>query len=216
MSDPISRKDDEEVLSSVRRKVNAERPDEEFDVKASGQERLVLTPQLRVDDEAVLRLEPQHARAAQFKDGAVSTSNPRVPLVSTTSDSDVFELSAKIAAFETAIGRIPDQWEPDGTGTDAYAGTALPAMNWPDLDQAEEGAPRDRNEPQVDPRETDRPAPLRLGGRGIDEKALEELVAEIVRAELKGPLGERITRNVRALVRREIQLAMAAQSDKQS
>jgi hypothetical protein len=30
------------------------------------------------------------------------------------------------------------------------------------------------------------------------------MIAEIVREELSGPLGERITRNVRKLVRREI------------
>ncbi|NJN40752.1 MAG: hypothetical protein HC807_08010 [Gammaproteobacteria bacterium] len=44
----------------------------------------------------------------------------------------------------------------------------------------------------------------------IDEAALRELVAEIVRSELQGPLGERITRNVRKLVRLEIQRALAA------
>nr|WP_249200503.1 hypothetical protein [Thetidibacter halocola] len=38
----------------------------------------------------------------------------------------------------------------------------------------------------------------------IDEEALREMVADIVRQELQGALGERITRNVRKLVRREI------------
>ncbi|MCV6825006.1 MULTISPECIES: hypothetical protein [Halocynthiibacter] len=38
----------------------------------------------------------------------------------------------------------------------------------------------------------------------FDEEALRELVSEIVRSELQGALGERITRNVRKLVRREI------------
>ncbi|WP_323783772.1 hypothetical protein [Leisingera sp.] len=44
----------------------------------------------------------------------------------------------------------------------------------------------------------------------LDEDSLRELVASIVREELQGPLGERITRNVRKLVRREIQRALAA------
>ena len=39
---------------------------------------------------------------------------------------------------------------------------------------------------------------------GLDDAALRTLVAEIVREELQGALGERITRNVRKLVRREI------------
>ena len=37
------------------------------------------------------------------------------------------------------------------------------------------------------------------------------LVADIVREELQGALGERITRNVRKLVRREIHRALTAQ-----
>ncbi|MEC3861180.1 hypothetical protein VK792_07780 [Mesobacterium sp. TK19101] len=43
----------------------------------------------------------------------------------------------------------------------------------------------------------------------IDEDQLHELVSRIVREELQGVLGERITRNVRKLVRREIQRALA-------
>ncbi|MCJ7871502.1 hypothetical protein [Phaeobacter sp. J2-8] len=45
----------------------------------------------------------------------------------------------------------------------------------------------------------------------IDEDTLRTMVAEIVRSELQGALGERITRNVRRLVRREIHRALANQ-----
>lgn len=45
----------------------------------------------------------------------------------------------------------------------------------------------------------------------VDEEILRNLVSEIVRQELQGPLGERITRNVRKLVRREIMRALASQ-----
>ncbi|MDX5383393.1 MAG: hypothetical protein LPJ92_10250 [Rhodobacterales bacterium] len=44
----------------------------------------------------------------------------------------------------------------------------------------------------------------------LDEESLRELVAEIVRQELQGALGERITRNVRKLVRREIHRALTS------
>ena len=44
----------------------------------------------------------------------------------------------------------------------------------------------------------------------LDEEMLREMVADIVRQELQGALGERITRNVRKLVRREIHRALAA------
>jgi hypothetical protein len=45
----------------------------------------------------------------------------------------------------------------------------------------------------------------------IDMDALRDLIAEVIREELNGPLGERITRNVRKLVRQEIARALEAQ-----
>ena len=45
----------------------------------------------------------------------------------------------------------------------------------------------------------------------IDEDMLRDMVSDIVRQELQGVLGERITRNVRKLVRREIQRVLASQ-----
>lgn len=44
----------------------------------------------------------------------------------------------------------------------------------------------------------------------LDEETLRELVTDIVRQELQGALGERITRNVRKLVRREIHRALTS------
>ncbi|MEZ5686318.1 MAG: hypothetical protein R3D78_10715 [Paracoccaceae bacterium] len=49
---------------------------------------------------------------------------------------------------------------------------------------------------------------IEAAGLPIDEADLRDLVAEIIRQELQGTLGERITRNVRKLVRREIQRAL--------
>ena len=48
------------------------------------------------------------------------------------------------------------------------------------------------------------------GDAFIDEETLREIVSELVRAELQGDLGDRITRNVRKLVRREIHHALAS------
>jgi hypothetical protein len=45
----------------------------------------------------------------------------------------------------------------------------------------------------------------------MDEETLREIIAEVVREELQGVLGQRITRNVRKMVRREIRLALAAE-----
>ncbi len=52
--------------------------------------------------------------------------------------------------------------------------------------------------------------PLDLGENLlIDEASLRALVSELIREELQGTLGERITRSVRKLVRREIARALA-------
>ena len=48
------------------------------------------------------------------------------------------------------------------------------------------------------------------GESGIDEEMLREIVRDIIREELAGTLGERITRNVRKLVRVEINRALTA------
>lgn len=47
------------------------------------------------------------------------------------------------------------------------------------------------------------------GGMAFDEEVLRDLVRDLIREELSGTLGERITRNVRKLVRAEIARAMA-------
>ena len=49
------------------------------------------------------------------------------------------------------------------------------------------------------------------GTESMDEEALRKLISEIVREELMGTLGERITRNVRKLVRREIYRILSSQ-----
>jgi len=45
----------------------------------------------------------------------------------------------------------------------------------------------------------------------LDEDTLREIIVDVVREELQGVLGQRITRNVRKMVRREIRLALAAE-----
>jgi hypothetical protein len=138
-------------------------------------------------------------------------------------------LSAKIAALETLIAARKDEWEPDSAGTDANAGTEPPAMAWedaadddldPDLDEDPANNPFDEAAPAAAhaPRnaasgtQTARETEIFSSDEDVlDEEALRELVSDIVREELQGALGERITRNVRKLVRREIHRAMAAQ-----
>ncbi|MDB4197473.1 hypothetical protein N9777_04225 [Ascidiaceihabitans sp.] len=114
-------------------------------------------------------------------------------------------LTSKIAALEAAIGKTDDQWEPDDTGGSDYSGTEAPSMKWGDA--AEVSFDED---PEAD--STMQHSGIASSADGIlDEEALRDLISEIAREELQGALGERITRNVRKLVRREIRSALIAQ-----
>lgn len=116
-------------------------------------------------------------------------------------DARAESLSAKIEALEAAIGKTKDQWEPDGEIGDDYAGTVHVApMAWRDH-EAEANAAEGGDSAELGD----------LDEAVLDEDSLRELVSDIVRQELQGALGERITRNVRKLVRREIHRALAAQ-----
>jgi hypothetical protein len=122
-------------------------------------------------------------------------------------------LTSKIAALEAVIGKTDDQWEPDDTGSSDYSGTEAPSMKWDDVgsdndaDNAE-GDNAETVEVDVEPQQA---AFSQSADELLDEDALRDIVSEIVREELQGALGERITRNVRKLVRREIHRALAAQ-----
>lgn len=120
-------------------------------------------------------------------------------------------LSAKIAKLETLVAGRNDQWEPDDAGTDAYAGTEQATMQWEDATEVPEPAEQtSAHESAVGDADSDVDSAVAFDDV-MDEAALRELVSDIVREELQGALGERITRNVRKLVRREIHRALAAQ-----
>lgn len=123
--------------------------------------------------------------------------------------------------------------DPDATTLSAYAtpedqlGQAVTPK--PEIDVAEEEPEQeaealvdtvDVQSPAVDPMESLLAVPAKkdqssvdlsdLDPSVLDEDTLRELVTDIVRDELSGVLGERITRNVRKLVRREIHRALMA------
>lgn len=94
-------------------------------------------------------------------------------------------------------------------GTEDGSGTAADdeADPWEDGTEGDD----DLDEPEGGAHQSGALAPER-GEAGapalIDEDMLTDLVAEVVRAELRGRMGERITQNVRKLVRREIARAL--------
>lgn len=142
-------------------------------------------------------------------------------------------LTRKVARLEKMISSQDEEWEPDGIQIDDdYSGTEVEAMSWedatPDTDDGaveetrtplralptghedEDHAPEQAPEAAA-AADDDASDALGLQDAVMDEAALRELVADIVREELQGALGERITRNVRKLVRREIHRALSIQ-----
>ncbi|MFK7745497.1 MAG: hypothetical protein AB8B47_10615 [Roseobacter sp.] len=239
MSDIVTNAEVEDVLSSIRRLVGDNKRPADSGVQVAVEDRFVLTPQLRVSESDVLVLQPQDAIETEedwcefeepplpepyvLKDAVARNPNqvaaeetehqqPALETPPSDAPSSFFELSAKIAALETAIAKTSDQWDPDGPGRDPYAGTQSPAMKWQDnVELDAKGTPvKDAADMPVDAN-TIRLAET-VEEQIMDESALRDLVSEIVRSELQGDLGERITRNVRKLVRREIQRALTAQS----
>lgn len=147
-------------------------------------------------------------------------------------------LGTQAAEFEALVAGRDDQWEPDGASGDDYAGGPVSALNWQESEEGpeEEGPSADPDWAEADDQTSERhaqnwqdedeahvaaahqpdaehaePETRFLDDAVLDEDALRDLVAEIVRQELQGALGERITRNVRKLVRREIHRALTSQ-----
>lgn len=148
-------------------------------------------------------------------------------------------LGKRAASFEVMLDSCDDQWEPDGGATVDHASRPRDVMAWqhdveeddpdpapsddPDHAEADEAASeayardwqsRERFHHRVDSPASDdweTSDALVFEDAVLDEDALRDLVADIVRQELQGALGERITRNVRKLVRREIHRALTSQ-----
>jgi len=231
MSDPLTRAEIEDVLSSIRRLVSEEGRLPRA-AAAGGGERLVLTPAQRIpaaqDAAAAIRAAarrlaepaaagapPSALAAVPVPMGATAASQaPSVPPAAERAEARSPTLEEAIAELEAAVAASHGEWEPDGSEAAADpvppppprlpgAARAATGRAAPDLPAANvhrlTGLP-------------DRPpaaAPV-ASAPGLDADALRELVVEIVREELQGALGERITRNVRKLVRAEIARALAS------
>lgn len=131
-------------------------------------------------------------------------------------------LESKIAALEELVGRShEEEWEPEQSEPDAPVfHRSSDVLEWQDHLPNTSVTP---DETVVDPAAGDQPvretaAPVERDASAassdavtIDEDTLRGLVSEIVRQELQGALGERITRNVRKLVRREIHRVLMSQ-----
>lgn len=193
----------EDLVSSVRRLVSA---DQGFDAADPG-DKLLLTPSLRV----------------------VPDIAPVAPLILTGSDLAPDDAGLSDAALLEAEWEEPIWSAPEAPLAEIALGVEeaelVPeAPMWPEVEEdALQGegpvvafpsaAAPAQPEDGIDVAEVLTSAVLEDENlRVMDEAELHDLVREIVRQELQGGLGERITRNVRKLVRAEVNRALAARA----
>jgi cell pole-organizing protein PopZ len=180
------------VLSSVRRIVTRETQAAVAGAANGVVEKLLLTPALRVD-------------------------TPPVTPISAAQRREPSALELRIAELERAVSGQPGDWEPDGSeGVDAetpkefvfrHGGHVTTSATRSEAPAETYASEETSDSARVLSAEV-APAPLRLDSAEIDEDQLREIVAQMIRTELQGALGERITQNVRKLVRREIHRAL--------
>lgn len=117
MSDPMTNVEIEDVLSSIRRLVAEGLPEKAAkpDVPPRPMPRLVLTPALRVDAPAA---KPGPTSRSPVKLGNAQRVDDKAAVAADISSADRASLLATIAELEAAVRNQPDDWEPDGTGTD--------------------------------------------------------------------------------------------------
>lgn len=237
MSEAMSSSDIEDVLSSIRRLVTgdlrprtADTPDDVPDaahaqpgpVEPSG--KLLLTPAFRVVPpgaeaprppvEGVLSVIGAHVATppAGFESetgdafSAATEAVPPRPVAAVTAapravaDTFVFTAPKDKARSQPVEAAVPfDDSAPDEVEEEEATVAAAPERRLhvrktdeDDVDDDEDILP-DEVSPVVD----------------LDEETLRELIRDVLREELQGPMGERITRNIRKLVRAELARAIS-------
>ncbi|MFZ5965063.1 hypothetical protein ACOXXX_19125 [Thalassococcus sp. BH17M4-6] len=131
-------------------------------------------------------------------------------------------LEQKVAELEAMIAQSGGDWESDAPGDGdnaAFLHEPDEPMAWQDYSEPEDTPVSDARVAYLNLRReaededgSDDTADLGADEAPmLDEEMLRDMVADIVRQELQGALGERITRNVRKLVRREIHRALISQ-----
>ncbi|WP_141246558.1 hypothetical protein [Actibacterium ureilyticum] len=226
MPDPMKNTDIEDVLSSIRRLVSYEpsnlRPAAAAK-PAPRPERLVLTPALRVHEEPERPAPVAVAEEAPAQPEFVHRAEAPEAVVS---DPAQQTLEDRIADLEVAVSQAGEEWEPDGSEAEANVyPTSYPVIEplRPRMHLAEpEAAPtvEDHIEEVALDAGVDalmdaadavaEKTALAIPAGGTDQAELRDLVRQIIREEFQGALGERITRNVRKLVRREINRALVS------
>ena len=201
MSDRARTDEIDDVLSSVRKLVSigekhAPQPRPKPDAP-QGLDRFVLTQALRVTEP-----EPEIAEEPTMPEQA-----DNILLLDAAKRADRAGLEATIAELEAAVTAQPDDWEPDEGEAFDEAAWAVSAFQLHEVAAAAEPATQETEEQpkiEAEPEQTVPPEVMADAMAQVDPAVLRQMVIETLREELAGEMGERITRNVRKLVRREI------------
>ncbi|WP_108816391.1 hypothetical protein [Loktanella sp. Alg231-35] len=205
------------LVSSVRDFVSHK--DLQKDLPPDIPERLVLTPEQLVRENAPEEIEPE-------PDSPTNVEAPEAAVVDivhrlrATQPDEREGLEEKIAELEAAVTAQPDEWEADEGESfedEAWAFSAFQTPRDDSTDSDEAPGPEDEAASELgeipptddddDEAATDDVIANLMAAQTADamaEDALRAMITEIVHEELTGELGERMTRNVRKLVRREI------------
>lgn len=167
--------------------------------------------------EARLNGEPEPVRPAEPKLETPHTEEDKdeVPVLAETQGEDNPPEDQELSEDDVVITPVIEEDAPDSDSADVLelSSEATDAAFQADLEDAVAASVNiEDDEPEAMGVETDiaeeaiEDAVIDV----LDEEDLRPIVARMVREELQGELGERITRNVRKLVRREILRALAA------
>lgn len=208
MNEPLGKSELSDVLTSLKKLV-ADDPEAEASRKEEQhgfKKKLFLGPALRVADDQNI---PREASG-----GAQS-------------------LQDKILRLEELISHAEGLWDPDNAGKDEYAGRCVSDLPWKkfvDTSKSDFDLPIDLNaiydegaisgpEPEVlvendlapDPETDARDDYTNNPETNVEEpmlslnlEMLKQVVSEVLHEDLRGPTGEKITSNIRRLVREEI------------
>jgi hypothetical protein len=187
----------DELVSSVRNLVSYKDGDVARKMPPLG--RLILTPALRIDV-------PQD----NIPDAAAPTTSADLLVLYNAVTPETSRLGDTVAELEVAVTARAEDWEPDGGEPFDQAAWAASAFDLPQDDPvpaAPEAAIAETLS-QIAQSGLDARIAADIAaqnpGLSMDEDALRAAVVRILRDELAGELGEKITRNVRKLVWREI------------
>lgn len=230
MADGMTKGEIEDVLSSIRRLVSdgnrpvfraAPRP------FAREAEKLILTPSLRVLPTDTGDRPAPAARFALTGNAPAQQASGR-PSLGTVVTAIAAAVPPPVEGWEPEVGdaAVPfgpagqaDDWidtpaprDDAASPQDASPPQADTALAWEDVGpdddgwEVEDGAADPAAPPQ--PELTAAAPEMANAAPAVDHAVLAEMIRSILREELRGPLGERITGNLRKLVRAEVARAL--------